>query len=243
HLPSERLLAARDDARATARADTYVAEAMGWLPGAPATAPGARPDNAARVLIADDNADLRDYARRLLSGHYEVEIVGDGMAALAAARTRRPDVIVSDVMMPGLDGFGLIRELRKDPALDTIPVIVLSARAGEEARLEGLTRGADDYLVKPFSARELLGRVAALRQADDIRRRALEALRLSSAQVKALLDHAPLGVYLVDADFRIREVNPVALPVFGDIPGGVIGRDFGEVLRLIWPKAFADEVI
>jgi signal transduction histidine kinase len=106
-----------------------------------------------------------------------VEIVGDGMAALAAARTRRPDVIVSDVMMPGLDGFGLIRELRRDPALDTIPVIVLSARAGEEARLEGLTRGADDYLVKPFSARELLGRVAAVLQSDDIRRHALKALR------------------------------------------------------------------
>jgi len=245
HLPRERLVsAAPAQAGPATRAESYVAEVLGWLPDAPSLPAATVPtQSAGRVLVADDNADLRDYVRRLLSEQYEVEVVADGVAALEAARARRHDVIVADVMMPRLDGFGLIRELRNDPELRTVPVLVLSARAGEEARLEGLHRGADDYLVKPFSARELLGRVAALRQADDIRRRALEALRLSSAQVKAPLDHAPLGVYLVDADFRIREVNPVALPVFGDIPGGVIGRDFGEVLRLIWPKAFADEVI
>ena len=139
-----------------ARADSYVAEALGWLPDASPTIVAT--DAAAkvgRVLVADDNADLRDYVRRLLSEHHEVGGGGDGLAALQAARTRRPDVIVADVMMPRLDGFGLIQQLRKDLELRTVPVLVLSARAGEEARLEGLHRGADDYLVKPFSAREL----------------------------------------------------------------------------------------
>jgi PAS domain S-box-containing protein len=146
-------------------------------------------------------------------------------------------------MMPKLDGFGLIRALRDDAELRTVPVLVLSARAGEEAKLEGLQHGADDYLVKPFSARELIGRVEALRQADAIRRNALEALRQSNAQSKALLDHAPLGAYLVDADFVMREVNPLALPVFGDIPGGAIGRDFAEIIHILWPASFADEIV
>ncbi|MCW5658982.1 MAG: response regulator [Burkholderiaceae bacterium] len=244
HLPREHLRQ-HAESPASGRADAYVAEAMGWLADAPAIEPqptaGAPPGG--RVLVADDNADLRHYVRRLLAEHYEVQVVADGLAALQAARARRPDVIVSDVMMPRLDGFGLIPELRRDPALSDVPVLLLSARAGEESRLEGLGRGADDYLVKPFSARELQGRVAALRGADDIRRRALDALRQSRAQVQALLDHAPLGVYLVDADFRIREMNPVALPVFGDIAGGVVGRDFEEVIRILWPKAYADELV
>jgi len=244
HLPSDHLLAPDEEAGASARADSYVAEALGWLPRSesvnsiePTAASGGR------VLVADDNADLRDYARRLLGDLYEVQVVPDGVAALQAARARRPDVVITDVMMPRLDGFGLIRELRGDPDLRTVPVLALSARAGEEARLEGLHRGADDYLVKPFSARELLGRVAALRQSDDIRRRALEALRQSSAQAQALLDHAPLGAFLVDADLRIREVNPVALPVFGNIEGGIVGRDFGDIMRMLWTRDFADEVV
>jgi PAS domain S-box-containing protein len=145
-------------------------------------------------------------------------------------------------MMPKLDGFALVRELRNDPTLTSIPVIMLSARAGEEARLEGLHRGADDYLVKPFSARELLGHVAVLLHADEMRQRALNVLRQSNAQVKAPLDHAPIGAYLVDADFRIREVNPIALPVFGDIPGGVVGRDFDEIIHILWEKKYADEM-
>ena len=208
HLPAKHVVQTRQDSTQSGRADAYVSEVLGWLPGTSPAAPVQERKSGGRILVADDNADLREYARRLLSEHYEVETVSDGAAALDAARARRPDLIVSDVMMPKLDGFALVRELRNDPALTSIPVIMLSARAGEEARLEGLHRGADDYLVKPFSARELLGHVAALLHADEMRQRALNALRQSNAQVKALLDHAPIGAYLVDADFRIREVNP-----------------------------------
>ncbi|MCU0684317.1 MAG: ATP-binding protein [Polyangiaceae bacterium] len=113
-----------------------------------------------RVLLADDNADMRDYVQRLLLDYWDVEAVADGAAALAAARRSPPDLVLSDVMMPGLDGFHLIAALRGDPRTAFVPVLLLSARAGQEAALEGLAAGASDYLVKPFAARELVARVA-----------------------------------------------------------------------------------
>jgi signal transduction histidine kinase len=113
----------------------------------------------ARVLLADDNADMRDYIRRVLSSDFEVEAVADGQAALESALAHPPDLVLSDVMMPRLDGVGLLRALRSAPHTKDLPMLLLSARAGEEATIEGLESGADDYLVKPFSARELLTRV------------------------------------------------------------------------------------
>src|SRR5262249_8096294 len=108
------------------------------------------------VLLADDNFDMRRYLERLLrAAGYRVRAVGDGAAGLAAARRHKPDIILSDVMMPCLDGFGLLAAVRADEALRDTPFVMLSARAGEEASVEGLRAGADDYLVKPFSAREL----------------------------------------------------------------------------------------
>jgi PAS domain S-box-containing protein len=166
HLPADRLSAEQTLSSTTVHAEAFVAEATRWLPDAeatprltpPATAKiGGRP----RVVLADDNADMRGYVQRLLEdGGYVVEAVENGRAALALARRNPPpDLVLSDVMMPELDGFGLLAALRADPALDDLLVILLSARAGEEARLEGLAAGADDYLVKPFSARELRARV------------------------------------------------------------------------------------
>src|SRR5262249_16900128 len=107
------------------------------------------------------NADMREYLARLLGEHWDVESVRDGQAALDAIRRSPPDLLVTDVMMPGLDGFALLRALRSDAALREVQVIVLSARAGEEATAEGLNFGADDYVVKPFTARDLCVRVAA----------------------------------------------------------------------------------
>jgi DNA-binding response OmpR family regulator len=115
-----------------------------------------------RILLADDRVDARQYVQRLLTASYEVESVGDGEAALAATRENPPDLVLTGVRMPRLDGFGLLRALRNDPRTRSIPVIMLSARAGDEAQVEGLEAGADHYLVKPFSARELLARVQNL---------------------------------------------------------------------------------
>jgi PAS domain S-box-containing protein len=238
HLPPERVRTSTASAAqsSAAGADAYVAEALEWLPDAAASAP--LREDLPSILLADDNADLREYARRLLSEHYAVHAVADGQAALDAARELRPDLIVSDVMMPRLDGFGLIRELRADPQLRAIPIILLSARAGEESRIEGLDRGADDYLVKPFSARELLVRAGTLIRSADLRRRAEEA----RTQFETLLNEAPLGVFLVDEHFRIAAVNPIAVPLMGDSPD-LVGRDFESVVHAAWPDDAAGEIL
>lgn len=176
HLPADRVEAAGSLQSTAMGADPYVEEALGWLPGGLTGAAGAEgmslvlpsvnragPAGAAkRVLLADDNSDMREYITRLLAGRYSVEAVGDGLAALNAARQHPPDLVITDVMMPGLDGFELLHALREQTDTRLIPVLMLSARAGEEARVEGLKAGADDYLVKPFSSRELLARVDSL---------------------------------------------------------------------------------
>ena len=261
HLPSERIGTTRTLTPTASGAEAYVAEALRWLPARddPAGGPGGdaiaeEPDVspaivrpaagvADRVLVVEDNADMREYLCRLLGRVYEVDAVSDGDAALQRIRTTPPHLVLADVMMPGLDGFGLLAALRADERTGSVPVILLSARAGEEARIEGLHAGADAYLVKPFSARDLLACVASQLQLARQRREAEQALRYRSEQYETLLNQAPLGVYLVDGDFRIREVNPVALPVFGEIPGGVVGRDFDEIMHLLWEQRYADEMV
>ncbi len=112
------------------------------------------------MLVVDDNPDLRAYIRGLLAPHYDVTTAADGAAALDVLRDARlPDLVVSDVMMPRLDGVGLVKALRSETRTAALPVILLSARAGEESTITGLDAGSDDYLAKPFSARELLARV------------------------------------------------------------------------------------
>ncbi|HTM44632.1 MAG TPA: response regulator, partial [Polyangiaceae bacterium] len=175
HLPADHIRKKRSGSWVAAVSTPFVLEALRWSAGdqdhalaSPTAVPAptilgteakARPADRAHVLVVDDNADLRDYMVNLLKHEYTVTTAVDGLAGLKAAREQKPNVILSDVMMPGMDGFALLKELRADPALTGIPVILLSARAGEEATIEGLQAGADDYLVKPFSARELLARV------------------------------------------------------------------------------------
>ncbi|MDS0135845.1 MULTISPECIES: chemotaxis protein CheB [unclassified Amycolatopsis] len=144
--------------RATAVALAEAAEH--WDTHTDDTPAPAWPDRA-RLLVVDDNRDMRDYLTRLLSPNWHVHAVGDAQRTLESARRDRPDLIVADVMMPEMDGLELARRLRADPALQSVPLIMLSARAGEEATVEGLTAGADDYLVKPFAPSELVARVAA----------------------------------------------------------------------------------
>jgi signal transduction histidine kinase len=159
HLPLEHVAESSDAATVARSAAAYLDEALHWLPYESQPVASAPAKSDARVLIADDNSDLRTFLASLLAPHYEVQAVADGREALAAVRTRKPDLVLSDVMMPNLDGLGLVRALREDPETRTLPVILLSARAGQEASLEGLSAGADDYLAKPFTSQELLARV------------------------------------------------------------------------------------
>jgi PAS domain S-box-containing protein len=261
-LASAPLAADGDAGRATAgptpsRAGPYVAEATRWLPG-PVRADwglgespegweatgstcreqggdqraGVRP----RVLVADDNADMRQYLRRLLGGAYDVEEAADGEVALAVARERPPDLVLADVMMPELDGFALLRELRGDARTRTIPVVLLSARAGEESRVEGLAAGADDYLVKPFSARELLARVGAHLEMARVRREAARRentlraeARQAQEQAAAILESIRDGFIALDGEWRFTYVNAEAERINGMRREDLIGKNQWEV--------------
>jgi signal transduction histidine kinase len=210
HLPADRIDAAAAHSTA-ARAQSFVEEALRWMPGENASSQlldtMASPNlafageavgnggRASRVLLADDNADLRGYITRLLTQNgYEVVAVADGEAALQQARASRPDILITDVMMPRMDGFGLLRAVRDNPALRDLPIVMLSARAGEEAKVEGLEAGVDDYLTKPFSARELLARVSANIAMSRVRREAKEAVDASEALAREQAERVQLAL-------------------------------------------------
>jgi signal transduction histidine kinase/DNA-binding response OmpR family regulator len=227
HLPAEQVADTPESGQATSqRANEYLEEALRWLPAddVAAGAQGAladlgdldqtRPGAGKRILLADDNADMRVYVSRLLEAQgYAVEAVADGAAALAAIAERPADLVLTDVMMPKLDGFGLLSALRGQEATKGVPVIMLSARAGEEAKVEGLEAGADDYLVKPFAARELVARVNGNMLMAEIRRdaertlkeqaRALEVLNRAAAAIAGELDQERLVQAIVDAAVEI----------------------------------------
>lgn len=244
HLPQDRIGASRTLASTALSANSYIEEALRWLPendqevillrDGEQCFPSLRSEiySSARILLADDNADMRDYVRRLLSQQYEVEAVSDGLAALSAVRQQVPDLILTDVMMPNLDGFGLLQALRSNPQTREVPIILLSARAGEEARIEGLAAGADDYLIKPFSARELLARVEATLKLAQLRREATQqeqALRLEAEaakqQVETILSSIRDGFYVLDRDWRFTYVNDRYCEMVGMQRAEILGQN------------------
>ena len=241
HLPSGQVRSDRPTAPTAVRPQAYVDEALRWLPGARAPTPElvdadaqlpepqaeARGGTQGLVLLADDNADMRDYLSRLLGSRgYAVTAAADGVQALEAARRVRPDVVLSDVMMPELDGFGLLRAFRADPELSDVPVILLSARAGEEARVEGLDAGADDYLTKPFSARELIARVGSNLQLARTRREGREALREEARALELLNGVGSAVAAELDLGRAVQTVTDAAT----ELSGAAFGSFFYNVV-------------
>jgi len=244
HLPADHIRHEGTTSTSPVTADAFVSEALRWLPGgdisterdlgsdlpefaAHGTAATRRPI----VLLADDNSDMRDYVRRLLAPHYDVELAGDGQAALESAWQRRPDLVLSDIMMPRLDGFGLLRALREDPELRDVPLILLSARAGEEASVEGLDAGADDYLTKPFSARELLARVRANIDMAALRREAVKIenelrreAQMARDRAETILTSISDGFMVIDRDWRYTYVNAAAQRMMRRTSEELIGK-------------------
>jgi PAS domain S-box-containing protein len=219
HLPVDRIKDPRSLSSSGASSHAYVQEVLRWIPR------GMRPPLAfeeiptaavdrrfsatagARILVADDNADMREYLHDLLAPYYAVETVADAKEALAAIARQRPDLVLSDVMMPRLDGFALLKALRADEALRSIPLILLSARAGEESRIEGLAAGADDYLAKPFSARELTARISAHLQLARVRREATAALAESEERLRLALDAAAMATFVWDLESGVAQLD------------------------------------
>jgi len=247
HLPDDQICAARTLASTAIGASAYVEEALRRLPDAPASGPDPFDPSAmdtpagagatfpfdgrhARILLADDNADMREYLARLLRQRWTVEAVADGAAALAAARERRPDLVISDVMMPKLDGFGLLQALRAEPGTAHVPVLLLSARAGEEARVEGLEAGADDYLVKPFSARELIARVGAHLELARVRDEAAAKLRESEERLRRATQAARISAWEVDLRTGVTAVAPSFAETLG-YPADCFPMPMSEAIR------------
>ncbi len=187
----------------------------------------------ARILIIDDSADIRSYLSRILSQSYGVETVADGKAALTAVRHHPPDLVLSDVMMPGMSGFELLKQLRSNPQTRDLPILLLSARAGEESSVEGLEAGADDYLVKPFSARELLARVAA--NVELGRSRQVTARR----RLDAVVSSVPDFIYTLDLAGRFTYVNQPLLDLWQKSYPEVMGKTCFE---LDYPADLAERV-
>ncbi|MEH2181299.1 ATP-binding protein [Nostoc sp.] len=263
HLPPDRISAPRTLASTALGATPYLEEALRWLPQGAGEQGSRRAGekevfsalplcfsaSSTRILLADDNADMRDYVKRLLSQQYEVESVPDGLAALDSARERVPDLVLTDVMMPGLDGFGLLQALRADPQTQKVPIILLSARAGEEARVEGLEAGADDYLIKPFSARELLARVEAALKMARLRQEAMEreqGLRIEAELAKAHLETVIAGIqdqfFVLDREWRYIFVNDQVAEVVGIPKEELLGRIVWETLPDLVNSEFDTQV-
>ena len=242
HLPADRIRSGRKLPSTALGSLPYVEEALRWLPTERNgdDAAGSEGDGIAdseagagakpTILLADDNEDMRDYVERLLSSRFRVITATDGLMALEAARREKPDLILTDVMMPRLDGFALLRELRSDRALGALPVIMLSARAGEEARAEGLDAGADDYMIKPFTARELLARVGGTLAVARARREAAEREAELRAETAEILESMTLAFVALDEEFRYVYLNAKAEEILGMRRGEALNRRIWDVI-------------
>jgi PAS domain S-box-containing protein len=214
--------------------EAFLAEANSWVPTTaeePADVPSGalRPGERPRLLVVEDGADLRRYLADVLGDTYDVEVATDGLQALSAARARRPDAVLSDVMMPGLDGIGLVAEIRADPALRDLPVLLLSARAGLDASTSGLEHGADDYLVKPFDVADLRARLAS-----NIRRAADRSADASWR--RAILASLHEAVVISDSDGLVTEFNEA----FGRLVGWTMAEGPFRPPYPWWPDPEAE---
>jgi len=229
----------------------YVQEAMGWLPGqdrlkGEVTPAGDGPQGTGEleavqqkpvILVVDDNADMREYLSSLLGWRFRIVEAANGRLALEQAGQLRPDLVLTDMMMPEMDGFTLLAALRDDPATQTIPVILLSARAGEEARIEGIGAGADDYLTKPFSARELVARVEAQLKMAHLRRDASEQEAALNQEINRTrqfaweaLEHIPEVFYIFDREFRFTYLNAAGAEIEASLGKHLMGEVLWELL-------------
>ena len=253
HLPTERITGEHTLSSTALHADVYADEALRLLTGQEGLfesvpdrvfdgkyEPGTGKDvigeqtHLPRILFADDNADMREYVSRLLQSRYDVQTVPNGKVALDAVKSYRPDMVLTDVMMPEMDGFALLQALRSHPQTKTLPVILLSARAGEEANAEGMEAGADDYLVKPFSARELLARIGSHLEMAQLRAEQVHArkrIEESEERLRTIINNVPLVFWSLDAQGIYTLSEGKGLEALGIQPGELVGKSQFEVYK------------
>ncbi|MET0323434.1 MAG: ATP-binding protein [Duganella sp.] len=248
HLPPQYVVAQGDSMTGDRMGSAFVEEALRWLPDAaqpasasasPVVAPATSaqppavpvPAQRARILIADDNQDMRGYVRALLERDYVVETCADGQDALESVRRNPPDLLLSDVMMPRLDGFALLKTIRAEVAMRHVPVILLSARAGEEARIEGLEAGADDYMVKPFSANELQARVRSHIELARERKQSNHELREREEYFRSLVNASPAMFWTTDEHHQCTFLSQRWVDYTGRALDEDLGRGWMELIH------------
>lgn len=219
HLPLEQIEQDSDLPDTGIGANAYIEEALRWLPdkedeqgsSRQAIIPGdialLCPEKAAdaskKILVVEDNADMRQYLVKLLRPCWQVNAVADGAAALQAAMDTLPDLVLTDIMMPEMDGLELLESLRQNEKTRGIPIIIISARAGAEAYIEGVTTGADDYIIKPFSPRELLAKIGTNLQLAQIRRDADRKIIENEKRLRAYVQASSEVIYQMNPDWRV----------------------------------------
>ncbi|TFZ07883.1 ATP-binding protein [Ramlibacter humi] len=257
HLPPDQVVHQEASFMPSIASAGWIEEVESWLEGAApdgaeavegGEARAAEPERLAcpaaagrgSVLLVDDNADMRHYLGRLLGREHEVRTAADGWQALSRIDDRVPDLVLTDAMMGGMDGFELLRRLRRDPATATLPVIMLSANAGEDARLRALEAGADDFLVKPFHARELLARVSGAMRLTQVRQQAMRREQELRTEVERVLESITEGFVAVDADWRFTYVNRAAEGLYGRPRENMLGRSLWDVFPEVASSAFEE---
>ncbi|KAB7730491.1 response regulator [Rudanella paleaurantiibacter] len=236
HLPGGQVVEEVHTNRLSPLTESFLKEAGTMLGEMPvAIESGEQDANAPKIpiLVVDDNPDMRGYLTRLLQPSFEVRTAVNGADALEQLKTFEPQLILSDIMMPVMDGKALLQNLRQNPATAQIPLIFLSARAGQEARIDGLEAGADDYLVKPFSAQELLTKVRAQIALNLSRRQ-------SETQLRNLVEHAPVAMLLVKGDNLVVELINQAMLDLVQREGEVLGKPLQEALPELVGQPFID---
>ena len=186
------------------------------------------------ILVVDDEPRIVEIARDYLErAGFQVASAGDGPAALTLARSLRPALLVLDLMLPGMDGLDITRALRRDPDLQHLPIIMLTARVEETDRLIGLELGADDYLTKPFSPRELVARVRSV-----LRR--VEGAQTPSPTIRVgelVIDPARRGVQVAGVPIELTATEFDLLLVLARSPGRPFTRT--QLLEQAYDVAYA----
>ncbi|SKA31243.1 PAS domain S-box-containing protein [Chitinophaga eiseniae] len=232
HLPADKVVHTNSQA-ATESRYAFVEEASRWDDPVHAKTTASE-ESRPYVLLADDNADMREYIRKLLGEHFEVMTVRDGAAALEAIARRPPDLVISDVMMPLVDGFALVKLLKQNPVTMHLPVLLLSARAGEEATVEGLAAGADDYLAKPFSSRELMSRV-------DANINTARARNHAASQLRDLFRQAPVAILLLHGPDHVVELaNSRYLETVGMEEQELMGKSLLDIAPVLHTNGYRE---
>ncbi|HVW08566.1 MAG TPA: PAS domain S-box protein [Bryobacteraceae bacterium] len=191
--------------------------------------------NTGVILLADSDASRCAALGQVLRRKgYAVRRVCDGATALDIVPDRTVDLVLADAGIPDLDQLREV--LRGSGAQPGIPLVLLTSNVQEEIE-------ADDYLVRPFSNRELMARVATHVRMSRLCADREETLKRQVRQFETLLTQIPMGIFIADSNFRVREANKVAIAAFGEIPGGLIGRDLSEVIRHVWQERYADEIL